>query len=217
MGVIDGGIGEALSDWVIDRWDVLADEDIDLAHGTFIGGLAAVGGALNGAEICPELDGAELVDLAVFPNEHKAGAFASYYPDGLPQFFDEMESAVSDARARHGVRVFNMSLNILQPAAPDRYSPHAARLDQIAEANNAVVFISAGNIQAQDLRVEWPSDPTSALASPVSARNDGLLTPAESARNVAVAALNPPGHPGCVPFAPARFSRRGPGLRAGVK
>ena len=172
---------------------------------------------MNGAEICPEPDGAELIDLAVFPNERKAGAFASYYPDGLPQFFDEMESAVSDARARHGVRVFNMSLNILQPAAPDRYSPHAARLDQIAEANNAVVFISAGNIPAQDIRVEWPSDPTAALASLVNARNDGLLTPAESARNVAVAALNPPEHPGCVPFAPARFSRRGPGLRAGVK
>ena len=52
LGLIDGGISEALSDWVIDRWDILADEDVDLAHGTFIGGLAAVGGALNGAEIC---------------------------------------------------------------------------------------------------------------------------------------------------------------------
>lgn len=217
LGIIDGGISEALSDWVIDRWDILADEDADLAHGTFIGGLAAVGGALNGVETCPEPDGAELVDVAVFPNERKAGAFASYYPEGLPQFFDEMETAVSDARARHGVRVFNMSLNILQPAAPDRYSPHAARLDQIAETNNAVVFISAGNIQPQDLRAEWPADATTALANLVNARNDGLLTPAESARNVAVAALNPPGHDGCLPFAPTRFSRRGPGLRAGVK
>ncbi|BDA87280.1 hypothetical protein Sa4125_48220 (plasmid) [Aureimonas sp. SA4125] len=78
LGIIDGGISEALSDWVIDRWDILADEDADLAHGTFIGGLAAVGGALNGAETCPEPDGAELVDVAVFPNERKAGAFASY-------------------------------------------------------------------------------------------------------------------------------------------
>jgi Subtilase family len=217
MGIIDGGISEALSDWVIDRWDILADEDVDLAHGTFIGGLAAVGAALNGVDTCPEPDGAELIDIAVFPNERKAGAFASYYPDGLPQFFDEMETAVSDARARHRVRVFNMSLNILQPAAPDRYSPHAARLDQIAETNDAVVFISAGNIQSQDLRPEWPADATAALANLVNARNDGLLTPAESARNVAVAALNPPGHDGCVPFAPTRFSRRGPGLRAGVK
>lgn len=217
IGIIDGGISAALSDWVIDRWDILAEEDVDLAHGTFIGGLAAVGAALNGVETCPEHDGAELVDVAVFPSDRKTGAFASYYPEGLPQFFDEMESAVSDARARHGVRVFNMSLNILQPAAPDRYSPHAARLDQIAEANNAVVFISAGNIQPQDVRAEWPSDATSALANLVNTRNDGLLTPAESARNVAVAALNPPGHDGCVPFAPSRFSRRGPGLRAGVK
>lgn len=217
LGIIDGGIGEALSDWVIDRWDVLAEEDTDLAHGTFIGGLAALGGALNGAEICPEPDGAELVDVAVFPNERKAGAFASYYPEGLPQFFDEMETAISDARARHGVRVFNMSLNILQPAAPDRYSPHAARLDQIAESNNAIVFISAGNIQPQDLRPEWPADATAALGNLATARNDGLLTPAESARNVAVGALNPPGHDGCLPFAPTRYSRRGPGLRAGVK
>lgn len=217
IGIIDGGISDALSDWVIDRWDVLADEDTDSSHGTFIGGLAAAGRALNGIDICPEPDGAELVDVAVFPNERKSGAFASYYPDGLPQFFDEMEAAVSDARARHGVRVFNMSLNILQPAAPDRYSPHAARLDHIAEANNAVVFISAGNIQAQDLRPEWPADATTALTNLVNARNDGLLTPGESARNVAVAALNPPGHDGCIPFAPTRYSRRGPGLRAGVK
>lgn len=217
LGIIDGGISAALTDWVIGRWDVLADEDVDLAHGTFIGGLAVVGGALNGAETCPEPDGVELIDVAVFPNDRKAGAFASYYPEGLPQFFDEMETAISDAKARYGVRVFNMSLNILQLAAPDRYSPHAARLDQIAESNNAVVFISAGNIQPQDLRPEWPDDATAALANLATSRNDGLLTPAESARNVAVAALNPPGHGGCLPFAPTRYSRRGPGLRAGVK
>jgi hypothetical protein len=213
MGIIDGGISGVLGDWVIDRWDVLADEDTDLAHGTFIGGLATVGAALNGPLICTEPDGAELVDVAVFPN---AGTFASYYND-LPQFFDEMGNAIADARARHGVRVFNMSLNILQPVAPDRYSRHAARLDHIAEVNNAVVFISAGNINAQDLRPEWPADATAALVNLANGRNDGLLTPAESARNVAVAALNPPGHDGCLPFAPTRFSRRGPGLRAGVK
>lgn len=41
--------------------------------------------------------------------------------------------------------------------------------------------------------------------------------PAESLRNVAVAALNPPGLPNALAHAPARYSRRGPGLRAGVK
>jgi hypothetical protein len=217
LGIIDGGLSPALADWVIDRWDILADEDMDLSHGTFIGGLAVAGTSFNGSATCPEPDGAELVDLAIFPNEQKAGAFASYYSGGLPHFFDEMDTAVADARARHGVRVFNMSLNVLQPAAPDRYSPHAVRLDRIAEENNAIVFVSAGNIQPQDLRPEWPADTATALSNLAIARNDSLLTPAESARNVAVAAVNPPDHSGCLPFAPTRFSRRGPGLRSGVK
>lgn len=36
-------------------------------------------------------------------------------------------------------------------------------------------------------------------------------------RNVSVAALNPPGLTNVLAYAPARYSRRGPGLRAGVK
>jgi hypothetical protein len=217
MGIIDGGISSALSDWVIDRWDVLADEDADPAHGTFIGALAVAGGSLNGVDTCPEPDGIELLDLAVFPTEERADAFPSYYPGGLPQFFDELSDAVADARARHDVRVFNMSLNIVQPVTPERYSLHAGRLDRIAEENNAVIFISAGNTTPQDLRPEWPADDTAALTNLALARNDGLLTPGESSRNVTVGALNPPTHTGCVPYAPSRFSRRGPGLRSGVK
>src|SRR3546814_17659192 len=79
------------------------------------------------------------------------------------------------------------------------------------------MFVSAGNIEAQDLRPEWPEDMAAALANLASARNDALLTPAESARTVPVAALNPPRHGGSLAHAPARFSRRGPGMCAGVK
>jgi hypothetical protein len=157
----------------------------------------------------------DLVDVAVFPSV--PGAFSDYYPEGVPQFFDEMETAVADARSRHRVRIFNMSLNIVQPVSADRYSLHAARLDQIADAHDALFFISAGNLNAQDLRPEWPVDATTALAHLAAARNDGMFMPAESIRNVAVAALNPPGDPSKVAFAPTRYSRRGPGLRAGNK
>lgn len=216
IGIIDGGVSDTLGDWIIDRWGVLADENVDQEHGTFIGGLAVAGGSLNGAQNCPEADGAELVDIAIYPEETE-GVFETYYSGGLTQFFDEMDAAVADAHARHGVRVFNMSLNIMQPAAPEAYSPYAVRLDRIAEDNNAVIFMSAGNTRPQDLRAEWASDPATALSGLAVARNDGLLMPAESARNVAVAALNPIGHDGCVAHAPARYSRRGPGLRAGVK
>lgn len=217
IGVIDGGISPQLSDWVIHRWDLLDAADSDHTHGTFIGGLAVAGSALNGNEVCAEPDGAEIADIAVYPDDQNAAAFASYYPDGVLQFFDEVEYAMADAKARHGVRVFNMSLNIQHPAQRDRYSQFAARMDQIAEANDAILFLPTGNTGPQDLRPEWPANETQALVNLASARNDGLLMPAESVRNVTVAALNPPGVPTSLAYAPIRYSRRGPALRAGVK
>jgi len=110
-----------------------------------------------------------------------------------------------------------MSLNIQHPAQPDRYSAFAVRADQIAEANDAILFLSSGNTAQQDLRPEWPADEMQALVNLASARNDALLVPSESVRNVAVAALNPPNLSNCLAYAPTRYSRRGPGLRAGVK
>lgn len=217
LGIIDGGLGEALSDWVTAKWDLIADEDANPEHGTFIGGLAVAGASLNGTACCPELDGAELVDVAVFPDVSQQGIFSSYYPDGVPQFFDEVESAVADMRARHGVRVFNMSLNVVQPARPDTYSPYASRLDQIADAHDALFFVSAGNLSPQEMRNEWSADPLTALSDLAAARNDGLFMPAESVRNVSVGAVNPDGHNTAIAHAPSRYSRRGPGLRAGSK
>lgn len=40
-----------------------------VSHGTFVGGFAAAGSTLNGTATCPEVDGAELVDLTIFPDE----------------------------------------------------------------------------------------------------------------------------------------------------
>jgi len=217
IGIVDGGVSTALTDWIIDRWNFLADENMDLDHGTFIGGLAVAGATLNGPRVCPEPDGAEIVDLAIFPDENQPSAFPSYYPDGALGFFDELNSAIEDVRARHGVRVFNMSLNIGIPASPKDYSQYAARLDQIAEDNNVLIFLSAGNTKPQDRRPEWSADASAALSDLAIAQNDRLLIPAESVRSVSVAALNPPDQDGCLPFAPACFSRRGPGLRSGVK
>jgi hypothetical protein len=90
-------------------------------------------------------------------------------------------------------------------------------MDQIAEVNDAILFFPTGNTGPQDLRPEWPANETQALVNLASARDDGLLMPAESVRNVTVAALNPPGVPTSLAYAPTRYSRRGPGLRAGVK
>ncbi|MGJ3261937.1 MAG: S8 family peptidase [Salinarimonas sp.] len=216
MGVIDGGIASGLDSWIVHRWDTLANVDKSLDHGTFIAGLTVGGAGLNGPGICPEPDGIALVDIAIFPDEAKP-VFQNYYPGGVPDFMDEIANAVADARARHGTRVFNLSLNVQHQAEPDQYGALAARLDTIAEQNDAIFVISAGNTTPQDRRTEWPGDETQALIALASARNDGLLMPAESIRSLSVAALNPPDLPTSLAHAPARYSRRGPGLRAGVK
>ena len=216
IGIIDGGISDWLSDWILDRWDLLANKDRSIEHGTFIAGLALAGRGMNGA-IFPEADGAQLVDVAVFPDEKKATAFSSYFPYGLDQFFDELDAAIAAFRQQHRVRIFNMSLNIKDAATPERYSRYAGRLDQIAETRDVIVVVSAGNVAPPNMRPEWPSDHVTALAQLAQANNDRILRPAESVRNVTVGALNPPGHPASISHAPARYSRRGPVLRTGVK
>ena len=98
---------------------------------------------------------------------------------------------MADAKARHGVRVFNMSLNIQHPAQRDRYSQFAARIDQIAEANDAILFLPTGNTAPPRPAARMAGRRDEGLVNLASARNDALLMPAESVRNVAVAALNP--------------------------
>ena len=172
--------------------------------------------SLNGRQCCPELDGAELVDIDVLPKENPR-TFASYFPGGVHEFFDEIETAVEETKARLGVMVFNMSINIEMPASLDIYDSYAARLDGIADKNDAIVFLPAGNIRSDSWRPEWPCEETQALANLAASTNHQIYTPAQSVRNVSVAALNPPGLPSSVSFAPARYSRRGPGLQTGVK
>jgi hypothetical protein len=213
IGIIDGGVSNTLGDWVVGRWGVLDPVHVNPAHGTFIGGLAVAGSALNGPDTVAERDGADLYDVAVYPGTD--AAFPSYYPAGIEDFLMEVESAVAEARSRHGIRIFNFSLNVLNPVQASHYSYAAKRLDEIAERHDVVLFISAGNLSVA--RVEWPSTDERVLAMLATASDDGLFIPAESIRNASVGAINPPGLTGITQHAPARYSRRGPGMRSMVK
>jgi len=126
--------------------------------------------------------------------------------------------SVDRAKQNHGVRVFNLSLNLFDVVEENCYSVYAEILDQIADAHDVVFVLSAGNLEAADYRPIWPADPAAAnqmLAARTSV--DTLLQPTESSRSLAVGALNPPGvHPHTA-GTPARYSRRGPGLRVGIK
>ncbi len=213
VGVVDGGVSDVLAPWVVGRYGLLADEDKNEGHGTFIGGLLIGAGSANGHCVL-EPDGCEIVDIDLHPVD---ASFGQYYPKGVPDFFDELEAAVVRCRTAYGVRVFNMSLNLTSPASTASYSYFAARLDALADKHDIIIVLSAGNLLPTDSRGEWTADVQQNLALLAASRNDGILTPAESVRHLSVAALNPPAHGGCIAFAPAAYTRRGPGLRTGVK
>lgn len=219
IGVVDGGISDVLGDWIEDRWGQLAEADRDDAHGTFIGGLLTFAGELNPAFLVDLPNGCELIDVDVLPADPGGSglAFGRYYPNGVIDFMDEVESAVTEMRSRLGVRVFNFSLNFVAPGDSTRYGYAARRLDQIARDNDVIFVVSAGNLSPAEQRPEWPKDPNAALATIVGDGNTLINEPAESLFNVSVSALNPPNLQGSIPFALARYSRRGPGLRGATK
>ncbi|MFT3793762.1 S8 family peptidase [Flavobacterium sp.] len=211
--VVDGGVSDILGDWIEDRWDFISPADKDENHGTFIAGLATFGQSLNGNAICKEIDGCKIIDLDILPSP---GKFENYFPKPF-QFFTELEIAVQDLKARTGVRVFNFSMNIEEHNSTEGYSLFAQLLDKIAEENDVIFVISAGNTKHPDFRREWPSDSFDALKILASSRNDSIKKPAESCRNVSVSALNPPHLDNVIPLALSNYSCRGPGLRVGLK
>jgi hypothetical protein len=213
VAIVDGGVSSILGDWIEDRWGFLSTSDKDEDHGTFIGGLLVSGSSINGTAICKEMDGCKIIDLDILPVEN---VFADYFIQPL-EFFRELEIAVKELKARTGVRIFNFSLNVEEHVSTNVYSHAAQVLDRIAEENDIIFVISAGNTGELDFRKEWPEDPAEALSILASSRNDILKTPSESCRNLSVAALNPPNLSGIIPYAPSNYSCRGPGIRVGIK
>ncbi|MDI1324433.1 MAG: S8 family peptidase [Algoriphagus sp.] len=211
--IVDGGVSDVFGNWVIERWGLISSPDKDENHGTFIAGLAIFGQQLNGQAICREIDGCKIIDLDILP---RRDSYSLYYSKPL-EFFNELETAVQELKERTGVRIFNFSLNIDEHASTTGYSVPAQILDKIAEENDVVFVISAGNTHPRDIRKEWPSDHFDALTILASSRNDSIKKPAESCRNISVSALNPPHLEGIVPYALSNYSCRGPGLRVGLK
>jgi hypothetical protein len=208
--IVDGGVAGVLGHWIEDTWHLLSPEDRDEDHGTFIAGLSVFGNSLNGHLICNESDGCTVVDLGILPRD---GQFGIYFNNPL-EMFDELNIAVQELKEKTGVRVFNFSLNYDEHVSSEGYSYAAQKLDQIAEENDVVFIISAGNTEP---RKEWPADSVAALRILAVRQNDMIKRPAESCRNISVSALNPPHIDGIVPYALSSYSCRGPALRFGVK
>lgn len=215
VGVIDSGLAAPLADWVLGVHDFIADVDLDPTHGTFIGGLLTSAASLNPSIPGLEADGCDLVDLPLFPRQ---GLFGSFYPNGFADFLDETDSAIGEAVTDHGVRVFNLSINAVQPVAAGVYSYYAERLDEIAARHDVIIVNSAGNLPYADRRAAWPAKPRAALTYFAGRTDpDTIHQPCESHRAIAVGAVNPPGSKKHLHGAPTTYTRRGPGLRVGCK
>lgn len=132
-------------------------------------------------------------------------------------FYNELDEAIQILKAETGVRIFNFSLNIEEHASTSGYSFAAKKLDIIAEENDIIFVISAGNINGLDIRKEWSSDINDTLSNLISSRNDMLKVPAESCRNISVSAINPVGLDNVIPYALTNYSCRGPVSRVGLK
>ncbi|MHB1219740.1 MAG: S8 family peptidase [Alphaproteobacteria bacterium] len=214
VGVIDTGVAGSLTIWVRHRHDFLDPADTDPNHGTLVAGVLIAARMANGPELGREADGCEIVDIPLMPR----GRFLDVYGHrGFEAFLEELEAAIMEARETYGVRVFNMSLNIRTPVDSDIYSIYAARLDEIQDRLGVLIVNSAGNLDGADWRSPWAATPAQVLAALASRPSpDTIYMPSESARALAVGALNPPGSTHVI-AAPATYTRRGPGLRVGVK
>lgn len=219
VGVIDGGVSDVIDEWLEDSWGQVAEEDRNTEHGTFISGLLVAAGELNPAYLKEFSTGCAIIDVDVLPADPGATGvpFDKYYPAGVPDFMDEVDSAVKDLRSRLGVRVFNFSMNFTTPGDSSRYGYAAQRLDQIGQDNDVLFVVSAGNLPPVDQRSEWSGTPNDNLATLASETRGLISEPAESLYNMSVSALNPPGLDSQVDFALARYSRRGPGLHGATK
>jgi hypothetical protein len=214
VGIIDGGISSYYASWIIGSHSPVAENHLDTSHADFIAGLLVAGQALNGSTLCSEPDGCDLYDIRLLPKE---ASYSIYYPNGVADFFQELAIAVETAK-QQGVRVFNMSLNLETAVADLSYGAAAEMLDQIADEHEVLIIVSAGNLEPSDRRSDWPPNPEDALKMLAERTTpETIFQPAESARCLSVGAINPPGFPPHVPGAPTVYTRRGPGMRVGLK
>lgn len=217
VAIIDGGVGPAMRPWVMATDMHITRNHADPEHGGKIAGLLVAGRLLNGADIAPEPDGCNLIDVCALPADLPSDLFDDYY-NTMEDFLDVVENAVARAARESGVRVFNFSINFdAAPGTDLTYAYEARRLDAIAIKHDVVFVFSAGNLPNNGYRLEWPANEIQALGALNLGPVAPLALPAYSVANVAVSAINPPAVAGIVAHVPAAYSRIGPSAFGGVK
>lgn len=200
VGIIDSGISENhpfLSPWVIDRKSFVPKEYQDNFHGSFVAGLACMGSCLNGTETCPDTEQLQLIDLQVLPDNRKD----SITEDDL---VERLEEAIPLLTAKHGIKIWNMSLGLNKCSEESKFSSLGTYLDYLQDQNDIIITLPSGNYPNGD-RI-WNA-PTSCIAE------DKLQVPGDSVRAVTVGAIACKEKPDSIVRKnhPTSYSCRGPG------
>lgn len=215
VGVIDTGITDnpIIEGWIAGRADFLMRSQQNLSHGTFIGGLIAGSKHFNNESLLDEND-CKIYDIDLFPTTND---FEDYYPKGFIDLLRQLDEIIPAAK-ENGVRVFNMSLNLLNCVEENRYSIFANIIDNLSKKHDVIFVLSAGNLHPSIMRDEWPENSTDTLKMLAEYRHQGqdrVYQPAESIHSISVGAIDPEKTSGNI--RPSQYTRRGPGVSFGQK
>jgi Subtilase family len=195
VGIIDTGINkiEPLNDIITSAnydhtgkgsfWD-------EAGHGTMVAGLVALGDDFQKEIKESYAAKAKLIIIK-----------ALHFTDddiNIPQLLND----IRDARRKHGVRLFNMSLNIPSPKLyNDTYCQFAYELDKLAYEEDILIFISVGNFDKDSLHDLVITDthpdhdyPTffynlNGTSQVHRCQNTNISEPSESLNNISIGAL----------------------------
>ena len=206
IGVVDTGISNIFSNWIVERDHNMPDSMQEKNHGSFISGLLVIGQQMNNPSICPEPDGCKLYDIPMIADE---AAMLKLYPKADEDFYDVLKNAVQNAVENYNIRVFNLSFNYTSFRHSSDYSKLAKSLDYLAYEFDVIFIISAGNLIHP--RPEWHKNWRVNKQNLLPNATRIIHAPGESILNLCVGALN------ATDLGLASYSRVGKGSTIGVK
>ena len=195
VGIIDTGINmlepfkEVVSSNFYDHTENGAFWD-EIGHGTMVAGLVILGDEFQKEVKNSYSAKAKVVSIKVLHNSND--------DINIPQLLLD----IKHAKQTHGIRLFNMSLNI--PFAKkynDSYSQFAYELDKLAHLEDILIFISVGNFDSKSLedlvvneihpdhsypKFFYNLNPTSQAHN---CQNTNISEPSESLNNISIGSL----------------------------
>ncbi len=203
IGIIDGGISDNnpyLADHIYSREVYVPDEYQNLLHATFIASTIQYGNKLNNL---PSSDKKRFLflDVVAMPNSDPDFGEIDYISEqDLIDIIDEVMEKHS-----HLVKVWNMSIGIVDNICSDTISDFGSYLDYIQDKYNVQIFISSGNLMEPPYRT-WPPQQTMG-------ERDKIISPGDSVRGITVGSISLHETYNSIvkKDEPSPFSRRGPG------